>query len=187
MNEDQQSPGDVPVDAFVREGVEYRRVDLEGEDLAWLVYPGSNGDVLVDKGDGRGLVRPCQTPIDEYIFVSVRRNNGRYAQRRVHQLVARAFLGPPPSPAHVVDHVDGVPAHNGASNLLWRTARENCENRSRHMQRRRQTLRGRIRMVPVRMETIAEVQKCSGLKGQRLYVWVDRALREGVRKVRHAR
>jgi hypothetical protein len=50
----------------------------------------------------------------------------------VHQLVADAFHGPRPSPAHQVRHLDGNPANNSASNLAWGTVAENAADRLRH-------------------------------------------------------
>jgi hypothetical protein len=172
--------------AFEREGVAYREVELAGEDVIWAVYAGADGDVLVDKRDGHGLVRPDQTWVDGYLMVSIRRIDGRYAQRRVHQLVATSFLGPRPSPAHVVDHIDGIPTHNGLENLRWVTPKENRDNRSRHMQRQRRSARGRTRVLPIRMSTAVEVQRRTGLKGRRLYCWVDRVLKNRSRTMRHA-
>ena len=42
----------------------------------------------------------------------------------LHVLVARAFLGPPPSAEHTVDHIDMDTSNNAASNLRWATRSE---------------------------------------------------------------
>lgn len=42
-----------------------------------------------------------------------------------HQVVARAFIGEPPSPTHGVNHIDGVKTNNSATNLEWSTRAEN--------------------------------------------------------------
>lgn len=176
-----------PGGAFVRDGVAFRMVEFGGEDVPWVVYAGGDGDVLVDKRDGGGLVRPRKTWNDGYLMVSVRRTDGRYVQRRVHDLVARAFLGPPPSPEHIVDHVNGNPEQNDIRNLRWATQQENRQNRTRHMRRHRRSTRGRTRMLPVAVGAVADVQQRTGLKGRRLYRWVDRVLKKSVRTMKYAR
>lgn len=50
----------------------------------------------------------------------------------VHQLVAEAFHGPKPTPAHEVCHNDGRPGNNAASNLRWDTHSENIRDTVRH-------------------------------------------------------
>jgi hypothetical protein len=47
----------------------------------------------------------------------------------VHQLVARAFIGPPPTITHTVDHIDRNPANNDVANLRWSTKAEQSTNR----------------------------------------------------------
>ncbi len=37
----------------------------------------------------------------------------------VHDLVCATFNGPPPSPDHVVKHLDGDITNNKATNLAW--------------------------------------------------------------------
>lgn len=46
----------------------------------------------------------------------------------VHRLVAQAFLGEAPKDGqkYVVDHIDGNPSNNRASNLQWLTPKENA-------------------------------------------------------------
>jgi hypothetical protein len=47
----------------------------------------------------------------------------------VHRLVALAFIGPPPSEKHEVNHINFVRNDNRASNLEWVTHRENIRHR----------------------------------------------------------
>lgn len=42
-----------------------------------------------------------------------------------HQLVARAFLGGPPTAHHCVNHIDAIKTNNAVSNLEWVTRAEN--------------------------------------------------------------
>jgi hypothetical protein len=43
----------------------------------------------------------------------------------IHRIVARAFLGEPPTPRHVVDHIDTNKRNNRPENLRWVTRLEN--------------------------------------------------------------
>lgn len=47
---------------------------------------------------------------------------------RVHRIVAFAFLGEPPTPQHVVDHIDTNRRNNRPQNLRWVTRLENTLN-----------------------------------------------------------
>lgn len=50
----------------------------------------------------------------------------------VHRLVAFTFIGPAPSPDHLVAHGDGTPTHNWPDNLSWKTPKENTADRVLH-------------------------------------------------------
>lgn len=56
---------------------------------------------------------------------------GRRFNRRVHILVAEAFLGPRPAGAHI-RHLDGNPANNMLENLQYGTPSENVADTIRH-------------------------------------------------------
>ena len=55
------------------------------------------------------------------------RYNGRIFG--IHEIVCKAFYGPPPSPTHTVDHIDRDPYNNKAENLRWATKQEQATNR----------------------------------------------------------
>jgi len=62
-----------------------------------------------------------------------RTKGGRTRTELVHRLVARAFLGEPPSEAHTdVRHLDGDKRNNRVSNLAWGTRSENMLDVVRH-------------------------------------------------------
>ena len=46
----------------------------------------------------------------------------------VHRLVAEAFLGPPPTPAHEVNHKNGIRTDPRSANLEWVTHSENMRH-----------------------------------------------------------
>jgi len=74
--------------------------------------------------------RPCPGPRG-YLHLVVTRG-GRMVGHPVHRMVAEAFHGPRPSPAHEVRHLDGDRANNRPSNLAWGTRQENAADRDLH-------------------------------------------------------
>jgi hypothetical protein len=87
----------------------------------WAVVPGYN---LEASSDGkirhsttkrqRGTACRCAGRYPSIIYVSA----GKPRQVAVHQLVALAFLGPPPE-GQVVHHKDGDPTNNRIENLAY--------------------------------------------------------------------
>lgn len=75
-------------------------------------------------------------------YMQVRLCDGRGGQRdvKVHRLVAGAFLGPPPTPLHQINHKNGVKSDNRVENLEWVTQSGN--QRHRHDVLKHGALRG---------------------------------------------
>jgi 5-methylcytosine-specific restriction endonuclease McrA len=48
---------------------------------------------------------------------------------KVHDVIGRTFLEPPPSPNHTPDHINGDPSDNRVENLRWATELEQGRNR----------------------------------------------------------
>lgn len=65
-----------------------------------------------------------------YKRVGIRYGDG-YRNKRVHVLVAEAFLGPRP-PKHEVAHADGNPLNNRVENLRYATRKQNVDDARRH-------------------------------------------------------
>lgn len=65
-----------------------------------------------------------------YVVVEFSVKNTK-ARMFAHVAVAMAFLGPRPSPFHMVNHIDGNKQHNAIGNLEWCTAKENSQHASR--------------------------------------------------------
>jgi hypothetical protein len=86
------------------------------------------GRVRRDIGDGQrtyaGRILKPGLAGAGYPFVILAIDN-RHLQRYVHRLVAAAFLDPPLTPTHTVDHIDGVRTNNHISNLEWVTPSQN--------------------------------------------------------------
>lgn len=78
---------------------------------------GSSPRIMKTFDDGRG-----------YQKVHLYDGEGGRERRYVHRLVALAFLGPPPSEEHEVNHLDSDPENNCASNLQWVTRSENIQH-----------------------------------------------------------
>lgn len=90
-------------------------------------YVSENGQVFSSKKNG-GYFRPLtmmklKEDKDGYFEVGLYLNGKRYF-RRVHRLVAEAFL---PNPNHYpqINHKDGNRQNNNVSNLEWCTCQEN--------------------------------------------------------------
>lgn len=87
---------------------------------------------------GLGSVRSLRTgrllafsTAQHYLRVSLSRD-GRMEKRKVHQLVAEAFLDPPAQPGMVVAHGPAGHLDNSAANLSYKTQAENLgEDRRR--------------------------------------------------------
>ena len=73
-----------------------------------------SGHISTGRQDPQGYAIFC--------FISA----GRPLVARVHQLVVRSFLGPPPTSEHThINHKDGDKANNAVCNLEYATPREN--------------------------------------------------------------
>lgn len=64
-----------------------------------------------------------------YYRVKLIRDDGEYVERRLHKIVADAFLPPAPSPDHVITHIDYDRRRNVPENLMWITRTENRARR----------------------------------------------------------
>ena len=95
----------------------------------WRPIAGSNGYAVSNLGRvtgatarGQRILKPSPTSLG-YFRVDVY-SGGSKKTRKVHRLVAEAFI---PNPLHLphVNHIDGDKSNNRIDNLEWVTAREN--------------------------------------------------------------
>jgi len=107
---------EVSVNDFLRE------VDCAYDNELYSVR--GNGAVLRHSRTGK---RPRPTD-NQWTFGKPNSQNGYMyiSQVRVHRIVATAFHGDPPTPKHVVDHIDTNRRNNRPENLRWLTRLENA-------------------------------------------------------------
>jgi hypothetical protein len=169
--------------SFVVDGTEYRSATMpDAPALAWGIIASSAGDVVVDKRDGGDLVRPDQTMNGGYLMVSIARKvplADAYFRRRAHEWIAHAFLGPPPSLASIVEHLDDDGTNNAAWNLVWSDC---AKNRARRNGTAKFTPEGKVRQLPLDLRLIRRVQVRTGHKGQRLAKYIEKLIRKDLVK-----
>ena len=115
----------------------------------WPGYVATRDGRIFSESNWRGYgLRELRQDVDRHGYPSVRLTPmfGRRKRLKVHALVATAFLGARPSPAHEVRHLDGNPLNNAAENLAWGTRAENAADRERHGR----TSRGEAHSIAVR-------------------------------------
>lgn len=97
------------------------------EKMQWKEVQGFNNYEVSTNGDIRnkktGSLLKQKTRRDGYLEV-VLCNNGKRATKKVHRLVAEAFI-PNPANKSDVNHINEKPGDNRSSNLNWLTHQEN--------------------------------------------------------------
>lgn len=105
--------------------------------MEWRVVPKFPEHEVSEAGDVRRIVGAKRYPAG-YVVSPKPHKRGYLVyslnNRDVlaHRLVAFAFLGDPPSPAHEVAHEDGTRTNNHWRNLKWKLPVENQADRKRH-------------------------------------------------------
>lgn len=90
----------------------------------------SDGHVYSTKNVGRGKYHKeisQRKNSDGYMDITVGPNNFR-TTRKVHRLVAEAFIGPQPDESYEINHKDRNRANNDVSNLEWVTHVDNVKS-----------------------------------------------------------
>jgi DNA-binding CsgD family transcriptional regulator len=85
---------------------------------SWF-WVSKTGDVWSERS---GQVLSQRIGTHGYAAINLSRLGGT---KLLHRLVAETWLGPPPSPDRVVDHIDGDKLNNAVENLEWVTRQEN--------------------------------------------------------------
>lgn len=101
-------------------------------DEIWKDVPDSDysvsnmGRIASRKYGGWLLLKPASNGAG--YFQACLCTNGIRHMRKVHTLVAEAFLPPKPTPSHQINHKNGIKADNRADNLEWVTQSENTQH-----------------------------------------------------------
>ena len=77
--------------------------------------------------------------------------NGIRATKKIHHLVAVAFLPKAPSVRHMIAHNDGSHRNNKVENLRWATCKENLADRIRHSTELRGERNGRAKLTAAKV------------------------------------
>ena len=81
-------------------------------------------------GQGEVVRKPSADP-RVYPQMCMTNSKGKQATKRVHRMVAEAFLGPCPE-GKQCGHLDGDRTNNRTDNLRWVTQKENDSHKKRH-------------------------------------------------------
>jgi hypothetical protein len=121
--------------------------------------------------DIKVLKPTCNGRHADYLTVELWDVSGKRRQRFVHSLVIRAFRGSPPTSAHRCAHDDGDNQNNSLTNLLWKTMKENMDDRERHGRTARGETSGKAKMTEAQAVIIKSLladhsdKKIAGLVG----------------------
>lgn len=126
-------------------------------------YEAHCSGLLRNRKTGR-VIKPHRRKTDGYRSV-VLHADGKRKFAYLHRLIAFTFHGDPPAGCDRVDHVDGVPWHNSADNLVWVNSFENSARRkdllpaetSPHAQGKKSALEWAQRTVQISGETLREI------------------------------
>ena len=110
---------------FEMETIEYYTKEVQCTYKGETYSVRDNGAVMRHARDGQR-----KRKLDEVWAFGQPNTNGylHIGTHRVHIIVATAFIGPPPTPHHVVDHIDTNRWNNRPENLRWLTRLENALN-----------------------------------------------------------
>lgn len=101
----------------------------------WCGYYATRDGRIYSSINWRGTsFRELKQDLNEDGYPSVRLTviGAKRTRLAVHKLIATTFLGPRPSPAHEVRHLDGDRLNPHADNLAWGTRADNAADRERH-------------------------------------------------------
>ncbi len=90
----------------------------------------SFGGITSYKSGSPRRIKPC-VDHGRYAKVVLSDGDGRHHNKLLHRLLAESFI-PNPEGYPIVRHYDDDPHNNDLSNLMWGTAKDNADDRSRN-------------------------------------------------------
>lgn len=92
----------------------------------WIDIDGSV--YAIDRRNNRPprLIKKAQSEVQGYKYCGIRYQNGKTITKRVHRLVAEAFI-PNPNGYRVVGHKNNIKNDNRVENLYWTTIKKNTQ------------------------------------------------------------
>ena len=92
------------------------------------------GEIFKIHGNQSYIIMKPKLDKDGYLNIGLRNSKGRF-YRRIHQLVAKAFIDNPKN-YEVVNHIDGNKTNNHFTNLEWCTVAYNTRYSYTHLGRK---------------------------------------------------
>jgi hypothetical protein len=105
-----------------------------GDGLVWKKIPGFSRYEISDNGQVRRLpaiLKQTRQP-SGHLAVTIYSDDGKQWRTSAHHLVARAFLGEPPTGKPYACHKNGQPDENAKENLYWGSPVDNAADAKRH-------------------------------------------------------